>query len=262
MKKKKSLGQNFLKSKSVVETIIEASDVMPDDIILEIGPGEGFMTEELLKRAGKVICIEKDQRLIPLLEEKFSKEIKNKKLELQEKDILEFNINTLKTYNKPYKIIANIPYYITGQILRKFLESDYKPESMTLLVQKEVAERIVARDKKESLLSLSVKIFGEPKIVKKVSKGNFSPVPKVDSSILLVDKISKDKLENINPQDFFGVIHAGFTHKRKQLLSNLSIKYKKEKIIEIFNKININLKARAEDLVLADWIEITKLLVL
>ena len=166
MFQKKSLGQNFLKSKSVITAILDASDPTPDEIILEVGPGEGFMTEELVKYSSKVIVVEKDHRLIPILGEKFKKQIEEGRLDILEKDILDFDISTLKFYKHPYKVIANIPYYITGQIIRMFLESDYQPLSMTLLVQKEVAERIIARDKKESLLSLSVKVFGDPKIIR------------------------------------------------------------------------------------------------
>lgn len=259
MQKKKSLGQNFLKSKSVVETIISASDIMPEDVILEIGPGEGFMTEELLKWSDKVVAIEKDHRLIPVLQEKFKKEIENGKFDLLEKDVLDFDIKILKFYRHPYKIIANIPYYITGQIIRKFLESDYKPESMTLLVQKEVAERIIARDGKESLLSLSVKIFGKPKLIKKIPKGNFNPAPKVDSAVLLIENISSEKIDNISL--FFDVIHAGFSHKRKQILPNLSNKFPKEKIIKTLEKIGIDPKSRAEDIDLETWIKLTNALV-
>lgn len=256
MLKKKSLGQNFLKSKSVVSAIIDASDITPEEIILEIGPGEGFMTEELLKCSGKVIVVEKDHRLIPVLQEKFKEYTEVGKLDVLEKDILNFDIESLKYYKHPYKVIANIPYYITGQILRMFLESDFEPLSMTLLVQKEVAQRILAKDGKESLLSLSVKVFGEPKIVRYVPRGAFSPVPNVDSAVIIIQSISKDKLGGLNPKIFFKILHAGFAHKRKQLLSNLSIEFSKDIVTKTFENLGVNPKARAEDLSLSTWLEL------
>ncbi len=266
MFQKKSLGQNFLKSKSVITAILDASDPTPDEIILEVGPGEGFMTEELVKYSSKVIVVEKDHRLIPILGEKFKKQIEEGRLDILEKDILDFDISTLKFYKHPYKVIANIPYYITGQIIRMFLESDYQPLSMTLLVQKEVAERIIARparaggDKKESLLSLSVKVFGDPKIIRTVGRGAFSPAPNVDSAVINIENISNDRLEGLSPELFFKVIHAGFAHKRKQLLPNLSNVFPKEKILGSFSKISLDLKSRAEDLPLSSWISLCKLL--
>ncbi|HRH26537.1 MAG TPA: 16S rRNA (adenine(1518)-N(6)/adenine(1519)-N(6))-dimethyltransferase RsmA [Parcubacteria group bacterium] len=256
MLKKKSLGQNFLKSKSVVSAIIDASDITPEEIILEIGPGEGFMTEELLKCSGKVIVVEKDHRLIPVLQEKFKEYTEVGKLDVLEKDILNFDIESLKYYKHPYKVIANIPYYITGQIIRMFLESDFEPLSMTLLVQKEVAQRILAKDGKESLLSLSVKVFGEPKIVRYVPRGAFSPVPNVDSAVIIIQSISKDKLGGLNPKIFFKILHAGFAHKRKQLLSNLSIEFSKDIVTKTFENLGVNPKARAEDLSLSTWLDL------
>lgn len=254
MRTKKSLGQHFLKSETALAAIRDASDVHADDIILEVGPGEGVLTEVLLPFAGKVIAIEKDRRLIPVLEEKFAKEIQSRKLELLEKDILEFDPNAMKFYKHPYKVVANIPYYITGQIIRMFLESDTQPESMTLLVQKEVADRIIARDNKESLLSLSVKVFGDPEYIRTVGRGAFTPQPNVDSAIILIDNISKIKLQGVAEKFFFEVIHAGFAHKRKQLLPNLTQLFKKELLIKVFNECELNLKCRAEDLKLGAWI--------
>lgn len=262
MLKKKSLGQNFLKSESAISAIIDASNISSADIVLEIGPGEGVLTMELVKLAKKVIAVEKDHRLIPFLKEKFSKEIANGKLEVLEKDILEFDPNSVVPKNNfdSYKIIANIPYYITGQILRMFLENKNQPKSMTLMVQKEVAERIITRDKKESLLSLSVKAFGTPKYIKTVKAGSFVPAPNVDSAILLIENISKDRLDEINESLFFKIIHAGFAHKRKQLLPNLSSLFERNKIVEVFNRLGIPLKARAEDVDLEKWVKLCSII--
>ena len=256
---KKSLGQHFLHEKRVIEDIVRTSGVTKGDRVLEIGPGEGVLTLGLLKAGANVMVIEKDQRLVPILAEKFKKEIKNKQLKLVHKDILEWSVEKIK---KPYKLVANIPYYITGQILRLFLENKNQPDSMTLLVQKEVAERIVARDKKESLLSLSVKVFGTPKYIKTVGRGAFRPAPSVDSAILNIENIEKNKLNNgLNEEFFFKIIHLGFAHKRKQLLSNLSSVYKKENLLEAFKTCGIDAKVRAEDVSLEKWLKLCEVLV-
>ncbi len=265
MKHKKSLGQNFLKSNMIVEEIVNSSKVTKEDTVLEVGPGEGILTSKLLRVSKKVVAVEKDNRLIPVLKEKFKTEIESKKLELIEADILELNMSK-ETFDirKGYKVVANIPYYITGQILRKFLEAEVLPESITLLVQKEVAERIVAKNKKETLLSLSVKIYGKPSYVKTVSKAFFAPQPKVDSAILHISDI-KDPFSKEGPlgkkrKIFFEIIHAGFAHKRKQLFPNLSQKYDKNELFKAFEDLKIPRKARAEDINLGVWIKLCKIL--
>lgn len=254
MQPKKSLGQNFLKSPEIINDIVVASEVTKDDLVLEIGPGEGILTEGLLKTGARVITIEKDDRLIVPLQRKFAKEIALKQLELVHADVLDVELPNIA--NRPYKIVANIPYYITGQIIRMFLESDKQPSSMTILVQKEVAERIVARDGKESLLSISVKIFGEPKLVRVVGRGAFTPHPNVDSAVLHINKISKEKLGNLDEKTFFKILHLGFAHKRKQLLPNLSSTYKKEILTKAFDEIKIDYKTRAEDLSVETWVKL------
>ncbi len=261
MRAKKSLGQHFLKSKPALIVIRDASEPTPDDIILEIGPGEGTLTEILLGFATKVIVVEKDDRLIPVLEEKFKKEIQLGKLEILHKDILESDTNLLSFYDHPYKVVANIPYYITGQILRMFLEAKVQPELMVLLIQKEVAERIVAKDRKESLLSISVKAYGEPKIIKNVPRGAFTPQPNVDSAILLIENISKNKFKEIDRDLFWKLVHAGFKHKRKQLFANLVKKFPEEKVSIALKELGINPKIRAEDLRLHDWLSLCRIIV-
>ncbi len=250
---KKSLGQNFLRSPEIINDIVVASGVSKNDQVLEIGPGEGIMTEKLLQTGAKVVVVEKDDRLIEPLKQKFVNEISSKQLEIVHGDILETNLDVVEN---PYKIVANIPYYITGQIIRKFLESKKQPQSMTILLQKEVADRIIARDKKESLLSLSVKIFGDPKYVRTVGKGAFTPQPTVDSSVIHIENISKDRLKGLPPELFFKVIHLGFAHKRKQLLANMSSEYNRENLLKIFEELNLDPKIRAEDLDLQIWINI------
>ncbi len=259
-KAKKSLGQNFLKSEKALNLMVSAGSIDNNDIVIEIGPGKGVLTEKLLEKAKKVVAIEKDRDLIEILEEKFKKEIGDGKLEIINDDCLEFDPSKTKSFSGKYKIIANIPYYITGAIIRKFLESENQPETMVLLIQKEVAERIVTRDNKESLLSLSVKAYGTPKYIDKVSKRYFTPSPKVDSAIIAINNISRGNFESKQLENkFFELIHAGFAHKRKVLIKNLTDKgYSREKIVEKFKELNINEKARSEDVSIEKWLILSK----
>ena len=232
------------------------------------------MTEALLNAGANVLTIEKDVRAYELLKEKFSNEINSGKLELVIGDILDENIIQLhksKVWNLKfgvnYALIANIPYYITGAILEKFLENKPRPDRMVLLVQKEVAERIVARPEqstgksKESVLSISVKIFGNPKIVAKVPPGAFTPPPTVDSAILAIENISNTKnevTESGNIPLFFKILKAGFAHKRKFLRRNLEDVLTKVQLEDIWQKLDLNEKIRAEDLNSQQWISIFK----
>ncbi len=259
---KKSLGQNFLKSKKALSAIIEAGKINSSDIVLEIGPGQGVLTEKILEAGAKVIAVEKDNRLIDLLNEKFASETQNGQFTLIHGDILELDLNSIGLKDGEYKLVANIPYYITGLIFRKFLSGDIQPKKLVIMVQKEIADRIVARDGKESLLSLSVKAYGKAIKVMKVEKENFSPMPKVDSAILLVDDISRNFFKGINEKLFFEIIKAGFAHKRKILMTNLKEKFGlpaqagqagKNNLQEIFQDLKISGKARPEELKLEDW---------
>lgn len=254
---KKSLGQNFLHSKKILRDIAEAGELNANDTVLEVGPGKGSLTLELLSRAGKVIAVEKDDSLIEFLRKKFSSEISSGKLIIINDDILTIDSSFHKLLTTNYKLVANIPYYITGALFKKFLQEGPQPERMVLLVQKEVAERIVARDGKESILSLSVKAYGEPKYLGKVSARNFNPVPNVDSAILSVKNISKNLFDTISEKDFFEIVKTGFAHKRKQLLGNLkdfSLRFG----LKEFKECGIPEKARAEDLTLDQWIKLVE----
>jgi 16S rRNA (adenine1518-N6/adenine1519-N6)-dimethyltransferase len=259
-KAKKSLGQNFLKSEPALRTMTEEGEVNHTDTILEIGPGKGALTSKLLVNANRVIAVEKDNELVLLLNEKFKTEIKNKKLEIISEDILDFDLKKYGFKKGKYKIIANIPYNITGSIFKKFLSSDIYPERMIILVQKEVAERVVARDGKESILSLSVKAYGTPKYIMKVGKRFFSPSPKVDSAILSITNISKKNFNSeASEKNFFTIIKAGFAHKRKVVRSNLEILQKEpNQITNLFEKLQISPTKRAEDLNFKKWIEISE----
>ncbi|MDO8522536.1 MAG: 16S rRNA (adenine(1518)-N(6)/adenine(1519)-N(6))-dimethyltransferase RsmA [bacterium] len=261
MKRGAKLGQHFLKAKWAARALAYAVRIAHGDTVLEIGPGKGALTRELLAIAkdvsAKVVAIEKDEALVALLNEKFANEIKSGKLIVVAGDIRDINQGeTLKSQRslldwQNYVVAANIPYYITGEIIRKFLTAEAQPRAMALLVQKEVAKRVISN--KESLLSLSVKAYGAPKIVMKVPRGNFSPAPNVDSAILLVENISRKFFSNISEELFFKVLHAGFKSKRKFLLNNLSGTFEKENAARAFAECNINPKARAEDVPLEKW---------
>jgi 16S rRNA (adenine1518-N6/adenine1519-N6)-dimethyltransferase len=268
LKAKKSLGQHFLRSERALSDIVDAGDISADDIVLEVGPGEGVLTERLFKLAKKVIAVEKDPRSVALICEKFADEIKRGKLEVVEADILEFNPRSGSSrISGNYKVIANIPYYITGAILEHFLQSDFQPERMVLLVQKEVARRIVARptspklrgmNGKESILSMSVKVYGDPKIISIVPKGAFVPPPTVDSAVILIGNISKDRLGGVDDKFFFSVLKAGFAHKRKKLIKNLEEITDATTLSQSFKSLTIDENTRAEDLTLPQWIAIAK----
>ena len=258
MYKKKSLGQHFLTSAHYVRLIADAAEIKKGEVVLEIGPGEGVLTRELLARGAKVVAIEKDARLIPVLQETFAEEIKNKTLVIHEADALDYDISKSFSKRQEYKVVANIPYYITGALLKKFLSGETQPATLVFLIQKEVAERIVARDKKESILSLSVKAYGTPKIMAKVPRGAFNPPPTVDSAILLVREVSHKNFKNQKHEDrFFELVRAGFAQKRKLLASNLK-KLLGEKHSNILKNVGISEKVRAEDVSLAQWVSLSK----
>lgn len=251
-KAKKSLGQNFLKSNLALKKIVEAGEIKESDIILEIGPGKGALTEELLKTGVKVFAVEKDTQLFGFLQDKFALQINSGSLVLVHEDILEFQASAYSLKPSAYKIIANIPYNITGAILKKFLTEQNQPERMILMVQHEVAKRIVANDKKESILSISVKAYGEPKMIMKVPARYFSPAPKVDSAVIAIKHISREKFSknDVNEDKFWEIVKTGFAHKRKQLSGNLKGVVKDEILKEFGQK-------RAEDLTLTDWMRIS-----
>ncbi|MDP2593114.1 MAG: 16S rRNA (adenine(1518)-N(6)/adenine(1519)-N(6))-dimethyltransferase RsmA [bacterium] len=256
---RKSLGQHFLKDRNILKKISDNANLSENDTVLEVGPGEGTLTELLLEKAGRVIAVEKDARLIPVLKQKFAKDISIGKLKLIHADILSPDTSFLRytLHASRYKIVANLPYYITGQFLRKFLSTEKQPEMMVVLLQKEVAKRIVGRGasyaksfsepKKESLLSISVKAYGNPIYVDTVKAGSFSPPPKVDSAILKIENISKKNFEKISEEKFFDVLKRGFSHPRKILSSNLKVSP------EELDKLGVDSKCRAEDLSLENW---------
>jgi len=253
-KPKKSLGQNFLIDKNILQKIIEASDIKSTDIILEVGPGVGTLTQELAKKAKQVIAVEKDKAMIEILKENL-KDFKN--VEIINEDILKFKVPNLK-----YKVVANIPYYLTSPLIRKFLEEGTLPQEIILMIQKEVAERICAKVPDMNLLAVSVQFYAEPKIAFNVSKNCFWPIPKVDSAIIkITPRVNSD---NISPNLFFKIVKAGFSQPRKQIGGNLSkmLKIKKPEIDDILIKNNITPNQRAETLTISDWKNLTREIIL
>ncbi len=244
---KKSLGQNWLKSESAIREIIKTADLKEGEEVLEIGPGRGALTRALIETGAQVLAVEKDDELLDHLLEEFAPEINDKKMFIAHGDILTVNASKLFS-EKNYKLVANIPYYITGQVIRKFLsEEECQPGRMVLMIQKEVAKRIIASDKKESLLSISVKVYGTPKYVKTVPAGAFEPKPKVDSAILLIENISRDFFSEIKEKTFFEILKKGFKQKRKLLKSNLEVEE------ATLQACQVPPRARAENLSLENW---------
>jgi len=264
----KRLGQNFLVNKGVAEKVIKAADLKSDDVVLEIGPGVGNFTQEMAKTAGRVIAVEKDLKMIEILKETL-KDSKN--VEIIQGDVLKLESNLSGSppagVQKNYKIVANLPYYITSPVIRKFLEAENPPETMVLIVQKEVAQRICASPPDMNLLAVSVQFYAEPKIISYISKNSFWPSPKVDGAILKISAFIQRKNSAFN-QRFFRIVKAGFSHPRKQLANNLTkglalsiskgIELNKGKVISWLLKNKIKPNQRAETLNIDDWIRLTK----
>jgi len=317
---RKGLSQNFLVDKNALDKIVKTAVLSKDDFIIEIGPGLGTLTQELVKKAGEVIAIEMDDKLSELLfknitisniqhplnnqidqlSNEYLLKIENcppkgeaGKLKIICDDITKVNLEKL-IGNRKYKVVANIPYHITSKILKLFLSREHKPETMVLLVQKEVAERVCAEPGEMSILSVSVQLYGKPSIVKVVPKESFYPSPKVNSAILKIDNIHSfchsekaerseesqapkrsfagaqdDKKnaqdddkniqdENTTERDFFRLVHIGFAARRKTLVNNLSAGYGLERsvFIDILKKINLGDRVRAQELSIQNWFDL------
>lgn len=257
---KKSLGQNFLHAPQIISAMVKESKAKSGSKILEVGPGKGALTKVLLETGAKVIAVEKDERAIAFLSEKFKQEIRDGQLKLVNNDILEFNHASYGLKDKEYSIVANIPYYISGEFLRKFLESDDQPSKIVVMLQKELAKRII--DEKESVLSISIKAYGEPVYLVSVPRKFFRPIPNVDSAVLSIDNISKSffSTNKIDEKSFFATVKAGFAHKRKVLIKNLEIllrKDEKDRLKELWENEGWSPTARAEEFKLDSWKKIT-----
>ncbi len=250
----KSLGQHWLRDRSVLSYIADQAELTTDDTVFEIGPGQGTLTSELLRRAGKVVAIEFDEDLARKLPAQFP----GKNLEVLQGDILKFDLSTLP---KNYKVVANIPYYITNKIVKMLMTSDNKSQITVLLVQKEVAIRLAAKPGKMSILSISAQVFADVTLGDVVPAELFSPAPKVDSQVVILSTRKKSFFESIDEGDFFRVVKAGFSSKRKKLRSSLAggLKLPKDEIESILSKANISPDVRAETLDLDDWARLTRI---
>ena len=259
---KKSLGQHFLNSDLVPNWMCDAAFVTRGDVVVEVGPGTGALTSALLLRGAQVIALEADRRAIAVLTETFAEAIHRGELVIHHADMRTYDLADLALPGG-YKVVANIPYYLSGMLFRTFLEHSVQPETIVFLVQKEVAKRLTAsleRNEKESLLSLSVKLYGTPEYVRSVSRGHFTPPPKVDSAIVAIRDIGRGRLSRIDAEHFFTVLHLGFGKKRKQLLGNLSETYPRDTLTHIFSTLNLPHTVRAEDIPLATWLSLVRAL--
>ena len=251
-------GQNFLIDKNVLEKIIESANLKKDDVVLEIGAGFGTLTERLAQKAGKVITVESDRGILPILR----RNLENyKNVEIIEKDVLSVVNYESKIMNYEYKIVANLPYQITSIVLRKFLENEPRPNEMMVMVQKEVAERICAISGEMSILAVSVQFFGQPEIIQIVPRSSFYPAQEVDSAILRISRIkneSETNLKRIDAKDFFRVVKVGFSARRKQLHNNLAngLRLKSEEVKNILLDLGLDIQVRAQDLSVDDWINL------
>ena len=254
----KRLGQNFLVDEGILKKIVEAAELSKNDIVLEVGPGIGNLTVELAKRVKKVIAVEKDQDLVRILKELLDC-WKVRNVRIVEGDIRKIENCKLKIENC-YKVVANIPYYLTSPLIRKFLEASNAPKEMILMVQKEVAQRICAKPPKMSILAVSVQFYAKPEIISFVSKKSFWPQPKVDSAIIKIKPLINADKRLINADLFLKTVKTGFSQPRKQLANNLSngLKMDKGKVKNWLLKNNIQPTQRAETLTIEDWLKLLK----
>lgn len=257
----KSYGQNFLIDEYTVENIVKKAEVCKDDLIIEIGPGLGTLTSQLLEKAGKVICIELDSKMINILKDRFSL---YPNFELINDDILKVNLKELLLNNSEFsnvKVVANLPYYITTPIIMKLLEDKLNLKSITVMVQKEVAERLAVKPggKESGAITYSINYYTSPSIILQVSKECFIPSPKVDSAVLQLLVLKEPKINVTDETLFFKIIKSAFLQKRKTLINSLSNSgiHSKEYLEEMLNTLSINKKIRAEQLTLEDFGKIT-----
>ena len=256
--KQKRLGQVFLKNQAIVQKIIQTAEIESKDQILEIGPGKGVLTEPLLQTGAKITAIEKDRELVKFLEKRFKN---NLNLKIIQADIRDFLQNTEYTIlNTGYKVIGNIPYYLTSHLLRILLENPIRPFLIVLMIQKEVAERITAQLPKMNLLSVCVQFYAKPEIIYNVSRTAFQPKPKVDSAVIKITPYPVIARSEATKQSFFKVVKAGFKQPRKLLLNNIynNLNIEKDKIKEIFEQLDIPINTRSQNLSVQNWISLAQ----
>ncbi len=252
LRPKKGLGQNFLFDDNVLDKIVAAANLTADDEVLEIGPGLGHLTEKIAQTAVNVVAVELDDRLLPILDAQFGH---HENVTLIHGDILDQNPMAL--FQRPYHVIANVPYYITGAILRHLLTAAVKPAQMILTMQKEVAERLTAVPPKMSLLAVSVQFYGKVELVTTIKAGAFWPRPDVDSAVVRIKLDGKPLLPLAEEKSFFRIVKVGFSQKRKQLQKNMrQLGFPRADIAAILNQANIDGKRRAETLTIDEWVRL------
>jgi len=252
----KSFGQNFLVSRPILEAILDAADLRPEDNALEVGSGTGVLTIELARRARRVVAVELDRNILPVLRDTTAS-LPN--VEIIPRDLLDVQPAAVFG-DEPYKLVANLPYYITALTLRHFLEAVNPPRLMVIMVQKEVAERITAAPGDLSLLGLSVQFYGVPRVVANVPAAAFFPAPQVDSAIVRVDLLPAPPLTGADRDRFFALAHAGFAEKRKQIHNSLArnLRVLPQTVAGWLDTAGIDPMRRAETLSLDDWLRLTR----
>lgn len=241
---KKSLGQNFLSNQAIIKKMVSKIAISRTDTIVEIGPGRGALTKEILKyQPRKLILIEKDDFLASQMTEELGKN-------QHETEVIVINDDVLKCQppSEPYKLTGNLPFYISGAIVKHFLDNEHKPSLMSILLQKEVAERIVKKDQKNSILATAVETYGDSSWIGVVKSGSFNPAPKVDGAVILVTNIKNPFKNKAEQQYWFNFVRTAFGQKRKTLVNNLKGQYKTDMVLKIMNNLDIKPDIRAEDL--------------
>lgn len=247
---KKSLGQNFLADETALVKVVAAAELQPTDTVLEIGPGLGSLTRHLAHAAQRVVAVELDQTLLPALQH-ITHPYANVEIVLG--DILQLQPASLIT--EPYKVVANIPYYITSAVIQHLLEATHPPTSIVLTIQREVAERICAKPGDMSLLAVSVQFYSRPRLVARLSAGAFYPRPDVDSAVVHLEVVTPRALPVTHTQRFFRIVKAGFSQKRKQLRNSLAagLQLSHAAVDEWLARAEIDVKRRAETLTMEEW---------
>ena len=263
LRAKKGLGQHFLVDEEVLKLVVSSAQLTTDDVVVEIGPGLGVLTRELAGQAGRVIAVELDDRLAAILKQSLSSSgnitvINEDVLKIDPETLLEGleeNASLAAGRASVYKVVANLPYYITSPVLRHFLEASLKPQIMVVMVQKEVAEEIVAEPGQMSLLSVGVQLYGQPVMVGHVPAGCFYPAPKVDSAIVRITPYPRPAIEIADRESFFSLVRAGFSAARKQMGNSLAqgLGVPKSEATSLLEKAGIGARRRAETLTLEEW---------
>mgnify|MGYP005842485095 CR=1 FL=1 len=248
---KKSLGQNFLHDPNALEKIVAAAELRPEELVLEIGAGTGLLTERLARVARRVVAVEMDTRLQPILERALAA---YESVTVLYQDILTVDVPALFA-PEPYVVVANVPYYITSAILRHLLDSRHRPRRLVLTVQEEVAERLLAQPGDMSILTVSVQFYGQPRIVARLNRAVFWPRPDVDSAVVRIDTYARPPVEVPDEAAFFRIVKAGFGQKRKQLKNALAggLGLTPAAAEAMLAQAGIDPQRRAETLALAEW---------